>query len=282
VVTVRDVTQRKKMEFLLEEEKRRVEDLYGQLQAAFEKLKVTQEVLISREKFAATGELAAAVAHEIRNPLSIISMSVQHIHSKLDPNDPLRECAQVVIQKIERLNNLTKQLIHYSRPQQVNLKSANLHRTLDSTLRLAMAKCAYKKVEIIHHYDLALPLIQMDEEQMDEVFINIIENALDAMPNGGKLLITTHLDPGGERVIIQFSNNGKGIPPRHRHRIFEPFFTTKKGGTGLGLAICQRIVNYHGGRISCESKISGKRKGTTFTITLPISPQGPVSEVPTK
>jgi signal transduction histidine kinase len=266
------------MEDLLEDEKRRAEDLYGQLQVAFQKLKEAQEELISREKLTATGELAAAVAHEIRNPLSIISMSVQHIHSKLAPNDPLRECAEVVAQKIERLNNLAKQLIDYGRPGQVNLKSVNLHHHLDSTLRLAKAKCASKKVEIIRHYDLTLPPIKMDEEQMDEVFINIIENALDAMPNGGKLLVTTHLDQRVERVIIQFCNNGKGIPSRHRHRIFEPFFTTKKGGTGLGLAICHQIVNAHGGRISFESKISGRQKGTTFTLSLPLSPQGLVSE----
>lgn len=278
VGTIRDITEKKKMEAQLEEEKRHVEDLYTQLQAAFQKLKDTQEEMIKREKLTATGEIAIAIAHEIRNPLSIISMSVQYIHSRLDPNDPLRECTKVLLQKIERLNNLTKELINYGRPREMNLKSVNLHRSLNSVLRLARAKCAYKKVEIIRHYDLMLPPISMDEEQMDEVFINIIENALDVMPNGGKLLIATDLDLEGKRAVIKFSNNGKGIPPKYRYRIFEPFFTTKKEGTGLGLTICQRIINYHGGGISYESKISGKQKGTTFIVTLPIPPEDPGSE----
>ena len=249
--------------------KKEVEQLYEELRDAYKELKDTQDELVRQERLAATGELAAGVAHEIRNPLSIINMAVQYLHSKLAPEDPLREFTEAILEKVNRLDRITKELVQYGRPREPELCPADLHRVIESSLRLASARSRAQRVVVHRHYSRSLPPVKVDVERMDEVFSNLITNALDAMTDGGELTVTTGENLDEKHVVIEVANTGKGIPPGKRARLFTPFFTTKPDGTGLGLAICQRILSQHHGAISVESKISGKHKGTRFIITIP-------------
>jgi two-component system sensor histidine kinase HydH len=265
------MTEENKLIHELGTAKNEADALYAELRDAYQELKETQDELVRQEKLVATGELAAAVAHEIRNPLSIINMSVQYIHGKLGPEDPLREFTEAIIEKVTRVDRITKELIDYGRPRELALRTVDIQRVIDSVLRLAAARARSQGVDIRRNLSRHLPLVRMDVERMDEVFSNLITNALDAMPEGGHLTAAIREDPDGNRVVVEIANTGKGISPRKRAQLFTPFFTTKPDGTGLGLAICQRIVDEHHGSISAESKISGPNKGTRFIVTLPIA-----------
>ena len=267
----RDTTKQDKLIRELIAAKKEVEELYGELRDTYQELKEMQDELVRQEKLVATGELAAAVAHEIRNPLSIINMSVQYIHGKLGPEDSLRELTEAIVEKVNQVDRITKELIDYGRPRELALRTVDIQRVIDSVLRLAVARARSQRVEIHRNFSRHLPLVRMDVERMDEVFSNLITNALDAMPEGGHLTVALREDPDGNRVLVEIRNTGKGISPRKRAQLFTPFFTTKPDGTGLGLAICQRIVDEHHGSISMESKISGPNKGTRFIVTLPIA-----------
>ena len=268
-----DTTGQNKLIRELTAAKKEVEELYEELRDAYRELKDTQDELVRQEKLTATGELAAGVAHEIRNPLSIINMSVQYLHSKLAPEDPLREFTEAVLEKVNRLDRITKELVQYGRPREPELHTADLHRVIDSTLRLASARSRAQRVVIHRNFSRFLPPVKVDVERMDEVFSNLITNALDVMTDGGELTVTTKEDLEERQVVIEVANTGKGIPPGKRAHLFTPFFTTKPDGTGLGLAICQRILSQHHGTITVDSKISGKHKGTRFIIALPIDPE---------
>ena len=239
--------------------------LYNKLDQAHEELKKTQEELVRSEKLATAGELAAAVAHEIRNPLSIIGMSIQHLQDKLDSEDPRGEFTRVVMNNVQRLDKISKRLIEFARPHPLHLSSYDINKILTQTLNLMNRKCISQKVKIIKDYQHNLPLVSIDEEHMEEVFLNIINNALSAMPDGGVLKVRTWLEPKENYVKIALTDTGPGIPVENLDKIFNPFFTTRADGTGLGLSIVQRIINEHGGSISVQSQ-----GGTTFTISLPL------------
>ena len=266
-----DATKENKLVHELTVAKEEVEELYNELRDAYQELKETQDELVHQEKLAATGELAAAVAHEIRNPLSIINMSVQYIHGKLGPENVLREFTEAIIEKVDRVDRITKELINYGRPRELALRMVDIQRVLDSVLRLAAARARSQRVETHRIFSRYLPQVKVDVERMDEVFSNLITNALDAMPEGGHLTVVVKEAPDQKRVLVEIVNTGKGISPRVREQLFAPFFTTKPAGTGLGLAICQRIVSEHHGSIAVETKISGPNKGTRFIVTLPIA-----------
>jgi len=240
--------------------------LYNKLDQAHEELKKTQEELVRSEKLATAGELAAAVAHEIRNPLSIIGMSIQHLQDKLTSEDPYRELTNVVMNNVQRLDKISKRLIEFARPHPLHLSSYDINKILTQTLNLMKRKCISQKVKIIKNYQHNLPLVSIDEEHMEEVFLNIINNALYAMQGGGVLKVRTWLEPEENEVKIALADTGPGILAENLDKIFNPFFTTRADGTGLGLSIVQRIINEHGGSISVQSQ-----SGTTFTISLPLA-----------
>jgi two-component system sensor histidine kinase HydH len=244
----------------------------AELDEAYRKLKSTQEEMIRRERLTASGELAANVAHEIRNPLSIIGMSIQYLHSKLSPGHAFREFTSAIIKKVERLDKITTQLINYGRPRELKLKARDVRRNLNQVLYLAKSKCAAQRVKIIRRFDRRLPKATCDHDLMDEVFTNLITNALEAMPKGGTLTVETAYDPERRQTVIAMADTGHGIPPKVRAQLFRPFFTTKRGGTGLGLAISHRIIDLHHGSIACASKTRGAQRGTVFTIRLPLPP----------
>ena len=265
----RDISNERKMEAELRGAKEESDNLLSALDKAYRNLKETQDELIRRERALAGGELSAHIAHEIRNPLSIIGMSVQYLESKFEPNDPRREFTDAIIKKVDRLDNITKELITFGRPLKFRMKRHNLKRLLSRILSLIKPRCKAQKITVVKDYCDELQDVLIDDGHMEEVFTNIITNALDVMSKGGKLTVRTELDEAQKKAVVRISNTGHGIPKKDMPNLFKPFFTTKKQGTGLGLAISHRIVTEHKGTISVESSVRSENKETTFIIRLP-------------
>jgi len=272
LVRLKDLSRENKLSEELSRTQSESESLLAELDEAYRQLKGAQEELVRRERLAASGELAASVAHEIRNPLSIIGMSIQYLHSKLSPGHAFREFTNAIIKKVERLDKITTQLINYGRPRELKLEARDVHRNLNQVLHLAVSKCKSQGVKIVRRFDRSLPKVKWDHDLIDQVFTNLVTNALEAMPNGGVLTVETQFDREKSQTIISVSDTGHGIPPKVQAQLFKPFFTTKRNGTGLGLAISHRIIDHHHGTITCASKTRGSQRGTTFTIRLPITP----------
>jgi len=184
-------------------------------------------------------------------------------------NKGWEEFTDAIIKKVDRLDNITKELITFGRPLKFRMKRHNLKRLLSRILSLIKPRCKAQKITVVKDYCDELQDVLIDDGHMEEVFTNIITNALDVMSKGGKLTVRTELDEAQKKAVVRISNTGHGIPKKDMPNLFKPFFTTKKQGTGLGLAISHRIVTEHKGTILVESKARGRDKGTTFIIRLP-------------
>lgn len=241
-------------------------------------LRETQAQLIQAEKLAALGELAAGIAHEINNPLHILQLYVEQMNMQVTADTPFGEYLDPMHNALDNIARLAGQLRDFSRPASGEWKPVKINDTLAGVLRLVNKEMMHCQIEIVQRMTSDLPMVSGDVRQLEQVFLNIILNARDAMPGGGRLTIETY---AGEGVIhIRFADTGTGIEDENLTRIFEPYFTTKEDrGTGLGLAICQRIVTQHGGRISVSSRLG---EGAIFIIHLPISRWERSSETRTK
>jgi signal transduction histidine kinase len=236
-------------------------------------LEATQKQLFQAEKLAALGKLSAGIAHEIRNPLTSIKIL---IHSLADPGatESSREKDLNVIEaEIERVNKIIRQFLDFARPRPPSLEPGDARKLIEETLALVGYEIESQGVQLERKDESDLPPVAMDREQMKQVLLNLILNALQAMPRGGKLWIQTTLQASGKNgetnraVEIRIRDTGEGIPAEIQGRIFEPFFSTKEEGIGLGLSVAQRIVEEHEGGIRVESSEEG---GTQFCITLPL------------
>ncbi len=249
------------------------EQLGERVRKATAELEATQKQLFQAEKLAALGKLSAGIAHEIRNPLTSIKIL---IHSLADPGatESSRDKDLKVIEaEIERVNKIIRQFLDFARPRPPFLETADARKLIEETLALVGYEIESQGVELAREDERDLPPVSMDREQMKQVLLNLILNALQAMPGGGKLRIQTLLlAPGkgrgtGGAVEIRVQDTGEGIPAEIQNKIFEPFFSTKEEGIGLGLSVAQRIVEEHQGKIRVES---GEGRGTLFSITLPL------------
>ncbi len=265
-------------------EKLRSDRLARRLAQVVGQLKETQREMLVREKALATGELAAGVAHEIRNPLSIISMSVQYLQSKFPARDPRREFTEAIVRKVEHLDRITKRLLSFGRRRELVLRRQNIPTCLNRALSLFKVKCKTQEVKVIKRYRKNLPRVLLDEEAIEEIYSNLFSNALEAMPRGGRLEIRTAYDRLSQAVTVRISDTGSGIQKKNRHHLFQPFFSTKKerGGSGLGLAISNRIANDHGGSMTVESRTSGPHRGTSFILHLPVKISKADGRAPTR
>lgn len=260
---LKEKLQKKEKEF--QELKKETENLITELDNAYKELRKTQEVLIVREKLSIAGVLAAGIAHEIRNPLSIIGMSVQILHDKLPNKDERREFTKAIMNKVQKINRVVTDLIRFAEPQRLNFRRKNIHKVIDRMCRLAKYKCHAQKINLIREYKTNSSLVFLDENLIEQVFLNLIDNAIWAMPDGGRLMITTNA--GRDNFEINIADTGCGIPADDIAHIFDPFFTRKENGSGLGLSIVHRIIEDHKGSIEVESQLN---EGTAFTIKLPI------------
>jgi signal transduction histidine kinase/HAMP domain-containing protein len=238
-------------------------DLYRNLQNNMAELRETQEQLIQSAKLAAIGELASNVAHEINNPLTSI-IGFAELSKEDDDIESIRKSLDIIEKESLRARDIVKQLLGFARKKPLHLTEVDINVVVKEVVVLSSSQTRMGKVKVIEEYS-DIPLTTGDFDQLKQVFLNIITNAIHAMPGGGSLAIRT--STMGEYILVSFSDTGHGISSEIRHRIFEPFFSTKKEmGTGLGLSISYRIVQDHLGRIDVESEPG---KGTTFTVRLP-------------
>jgi len=259
----RDITERKQMQKKLEEYSQHLEALVEQ---RTRQLKEAQEKLIKSERLAAVGEVAAMVGHDLRNPLTGIKGATYYLKTKLysKVDEKTREMLELIEADIEYANKIITDLLEYSREVHLELTETNPKTIITETLHLIKAP---KNIQIINRTRRE-PKIKIDIEKMARVFHNLVINAIDAMPNGGKLTITSRKTNDAVKFI--FKDTGIGMTKETMEKIFTPFFTTKAKGMGLGLPICKRIIEAHGGKITVESAVG---EGTTFTLTLPIKPE---------
>ncbi len=220
---------------------------------------------VPSERLAFTGRIAAGIAHEIRNPLSNVSMSVQQLKKAFTEDSPWAKHIEVIIRNTERINFLITELINSARPPKLNIQAHDIKSILENTLDSIKTKLVSQQIEVYKQYYPGFSVIHADKEQISRAFSNIMLNALESMPDGGSLTIATEIK--GDFFTVKIQDTGEGIPEEDIIRIFDPFFSTKSSGVGLGLSICYGIVVSHGGIIGVENETN---KGTIFTISLPI------------
>lgn len=229
-----------------------------------QELKAIQAQLIQAEKLAALGELAAGIAHEINNPLHILQAYLEFTQTRLKPDDEILEVLGPMRDALDNIARLASQLRDFSRPASGEWKAVAINDALERVLRLVRKELMHSQIGVTLLLAPELPVVMGDARQLEQVFLNLILNARDAMPGGGQLTVETRADT--DAVYIRFIDTGVGINSELLARIFEPYFTTKDDrGTGLGLAICQRIITQHGGQISVSSQLG---QGTAFTVRL--------------
>jgi len=237
--------------------------LYEDIRRQVKELKDTQEQLIQAAKLVAIGELASNVAHEINNPLTSILGYAELMKEERDPANILKDL-EIIERESLRAREIVHQLLEFSRKKPLEIKVLDINRLLDGVLELTAVNFKGRKMNLKRDYG-QIPVIKGDENQLKQVFLNIINNAIFSMDGEGVLGLRTYL--AGEMVGIEISDTGKGIPKDILDRIFEPFFTTKKEkGTGLGLSISYKIVQSHNGKIEVETE---EMKGSRFTVKLP-------------
>jgi signal transduction histidine kinase len=231
-------------------------------------LEETQEQLIQQEKLASVGQLAAGVAHEINNPLGSVLLYAD-ILCKQTPegNQQQREDLQMIIREATRCKTIVNDLLNFSRQNEILAQETDLNAMLEELAQESVKQELFQAVEIVTDLDRTLNTIQADPLQLRQVLVNLINNAGEAMQDGGSLTLRTRQGPASGFVTLEVEDTGMGIPEENMKKVFTPFFTTKPigKGTGLGLAISYGIVKMHGGQIEAQSRVG---EGTTFTIVL--------------
>jgi signal transduction histidine kinase len=224
-----------------------------------------RERLRQSEKLAALGKLSAGLAHELRNPLNTISMLIYAMAQELPVDGPFGADLQVVQGELRRMSLLIDQFLEFARPRPPHFQRERLEEIMEETLLLLGPEARNRGIMIYREWDKNLPRVWVDGAQIKQVFLNLLLNALQAMPNGGKLTVRLHVSGGS--LLTAITDEGVGICPEVRANLFQPFFTTKQRGTGLGLSISQRIVEGHNGRLRLFSQPG---VGTTVIVRLPL------------
>jgi two-component system NtrC family sensor kinase len=238
-----------------------------------ETLRQTQQELLHKERLASMGQLAAGVAHEINNPLGTILLFSDVMYKEAAEDDRRRDDLKMIINETTRCKNIVADLLNFARQQEVLAQETDIHALLEKVVEGARLQPIFKEVEVVRQFSPDLPTIQADPAQLQQVFVNLLNNAAEAMEGKGTITLATRpLD--SQWAEIKVSDTGCGIPEENLGKLFTPFFTTKAlgKGTGLGLSIVYGIVKMHRGQIAAQSQVG---QGTTFTVTLPVQlPEG--------
>ena len=231
-------------------------------------LRTAQESLIRSEKLASLGKIAAGVAHEINNPLTSILINAALLIEARKPDDPDAESLNMIADETNRCAQIVKQLLEFSRQRPAQESLTDVNELLERTAQILEKQALVRNIRIVKVLDRSLPEINLDKTKIQQVFSNLMINAVEAMvPEGGRLTVTSRLDPSGKAIELEFADTGVGIPKENLAKLFDPFFTTKTMGTGLGLAVSYGIVRQRGGTIEVWSEIG---RGSVFTVRLPV------------
>jgi len=242
--------------------------LYGELAQSKRDLELSQAQLIQAEKLAATGRLAASMAHEINNPLQAIHNCLHLVLNRPLTDEKKLNYLNMAQEEVERLSAIVARTLDFYRPSKGRVTRTQVNDLVESVLALAGKKLQHGHVQVQRRLAADLPPLLAVADQLTQVLLNLVINAAEAMPQGGELTITTaHVD---NWVDVSFSDTGPGMSSEEASKIFEPFYTTKATGTGLGLAISYGIIERHGGSITVTSEPG---HGATFTVRLPVEVQ---------
>ena len=234
------------------------------LAARERELRAQGEALLRSERLAAIGRIAAQITHEIRNPLSSISLNAEELGER-DPD--ARELCDAIVREVDRLTGITEEYLRFARLPKPQLQRADVNETLRDLLDFVRPELEAGGVRVTTSLSPGLPRVLADVAQLRQLLLNLLRNAREAMPSGGNLHVATRSDEG--LVSLEIHDTGQGISSERMERIFDPFFTTKARGTGLGLAMAQEIAQEHGGQLVCESVVG---EGAVFTLRLPAAP----------
>jgi two-component system, NtrC family, sensor histidine kinase HydH len=249
-------------------EAKRAQVAAAELAEANRRLTEAEASMRRSERLAALGQLTAGLAHEIRNPLGTMKASAEMLLERLNQeNEIALELAGYISTEVDRANSLITRFLEFARPLQLRLAPTDLNTLTDRAIDQLARQSPSLAPSIHRNYDPAIPLVSADGELLERVIFNLINNALQASPDGAIVTVKTLAAPG--RVELAVIDRGSGIKPEHREQIFNPFFTTKPTGVGLGLAITAKIVDEHCGYLNLQSEPG---RGSTFVVSLPLSP----------
>jgi signal transduction histidine kinase len=245
-----------------------------QLRESREEIERLHRTQMSRaEHFATLGEMATGLAHEIRNPLAGIAGVIEIIGRDLPSTSPARDVVKDVRQEIARINHIVTDLLQTARPHPPKVGKSDLNVTIEHAVMLARQQALARGVDISLQKEPSLPEVEHDSDQIHQVMLNLLLNALQAIDRTGK--VDVKISRKNLSAVVEVTDNGRGIPPENLPNIFRPFYTTKGDGTGLGLSLARRIVEDHQGRIDVASAVE---KGTTFAVVLPLQRTAPPTE----
>jgi two-component system NtrC family sensor kinase len=249
----------------------KVEASNKELELAYQMLLQRQEQLIQSEKMAALGQLSAGIAHEIRNPLTSIKIFIQSLEKESGLEENQKEDFRIIVKEIDRINEHITLFLNFARPEEPLFQAINMNELVREPLNLLTAKLKNSDIHPVMSLADDHPPAEGDRKQLAQVVLNLMLNAVEAMPQGGTLTIcsTVTVNPESRQEFLQLiiKDTGHGIPEKDRPYLFDPFFTTKAGGTGLGLSIAYSIIQKHNGRIEVESELG---KGSSFILSLPV------------
>jgi signal transduction histidine kinase len=218
------------------------------------------------------GDLAAGLTHELKNSLAGIKISIEVLLDELSLSDEDRNVLKGMIREVRRIELLMRDILSFARPSRPHFSYVNINAILDTSMTFSLknvpvAADGSLSIKVVKDFDELLPKTMVDPMQLQQVFMNLLINAVESMPAGGSITVKTRYDAPEDFILISISDTGKGVDKELTSRIFEPFFTTKPKGTGLGLPITKRLIEQHGGVMSIENNSSG---GATFSIILPV------------
>ncbi len=245
-------------------QKQHYQQLAEQLSGVYEKVQANFEGMKRAERLSALGQLSAGLAHEIRNPLASISGSAAILRRNQDLDAKQAKCIDIITNECQRLNGLLTNFLNFARPRPPRLQVVDLIPLFDNVLALAGHGVRGKTVHFEKHVQPGLPPVECDPEQLEQVLLNLMINAIEASPDGDTIQLSAVSED--QRVVVQVIDRGHGVAPSHIDRLFDPFFTTKEHGTGLGLPVAHQIMGQMGGSLSAQRN-SGE--GMTFSVALP-------------
>jgi two-component system, NtrC family, sensor histidine kinase HydH len=238
-----------------------------QLSSVYEKVQANFEAMKRAERLSALGQLSAGLAHEIRNPLASISGAASILQRSNQQDARLSKCVKIITRESQRLDGLLTNFLNFARPRPPRFQSTSLDTVLDNVLGLASHGIRGKSVKCEKKLDPGLPLVECDPEQLEQVLLNLMLNAIEASPVDETVTLSAALSPEPGKVAIRVADRGHGVALHHIDRLFDPFFTTKEHGTGLGLPVAHQIVTQMGGTLMAEFNPGG---GMLFSVILPV------------